>query len=120
MTIGAAEIVGCAAAGMTSAAQADQPQPYLRALCLPQIEQVGDQLNATKITGTSAVPAGKVSFYFRWQDATTGVGFGQMAQPNYVAPYWTPVTVSTVSGDPDSFVVQDDPTRPGPPSGQHR
>ena len=67
----------------------------------------GSRINATKVTGTAAVPAGKVSFYF---DSTTLIGYGRLAQPGFVDPYWSPVTV--VPAGLDRFDVKDDPTRP--------
>ena len=38
-----------------------------------------------QVTGTDAVPAGKVSFYF---DVISLRGYGQMALPHYANPYW--------------------------------
>ena len=40
-----------------------------------------------QVTGTDAVPAGKVSFYF---DVISLRGYGQLAQPHYINPEWCP------------------------------
>lgn len=75
----------------------------------------GSQWNATKKTGTSAVPAGKVSFFFDLDPsgATKMAGWAHMAQPGFVDPYWVPVFIEP--GDsPDAFTVTDDMSRPVP------
>lgn len=71
--------------------------------------RTGFQFNATKVTGTAAVPAGKTSFYFRDSPNADGTysGYGQMAQSGYVNPYWTGVLLTII--DDDSFSVTQDP-----------
>jgi hypothetical protein len=66
-----------------------------------------EQINATKVTGTVNVPAGKTTFYF---DTATLIGYARLAQPGFVGPYWAPITVQPAGLD--RFDVVDDPSRP--------
>jgi hypothetical protein len=77
----------------------------------------GATVNLTKITGTAAVPAGKVSVYFD-TSSYPGKGYATMAQPGFVNPYYPAVLVTT--DGPDRLIVSPDPSRSfrdGCPSG---
>jgi hypothetical protein len=66
---------------------------YATKTCLDTVTlaRVGrEQINATKVTGTKSVPAGKITFYF---NAATLIGYGRLAQDGFVRPYWSPITV---------------------------
>jgi hypothetical protein len=47
-----------------------------------------------------------VTFYF---DTSTLLGYGRLASPGFVDPYWAPITV--VAAGLDRFDVNNDPNR---------
>lgn len=69
---------------------------YVGTWGLLRIKLEGDIAVATKVIGSAAVPAGKISWT---ASVTTGVGEIVRADPGYVNDYWTPAELEIATSD---------------------